>query len=270
MKINEISKLTQVNAETIRMYREKGLLKPQRNPENGYYEYGMQDIVSIFMIRKLRGNNFSLKTIQKMYTNEQIPKLIEEFEQEEANARAEILRLQNKIEMLRIEKQHLLECFHADYEVAQLQSNDTKYDFYDFAENPDKKTAKWLKHSNSCTISIYIPSETLSENLPGQIPVKIGIGSYGTIMQRMDLPVMNHMIVCPPGLYLTVMLRMTQLDYIEKEQLEPLQNYAKEHHMRFVSDTTAYLMNVDIQQNPPVFIFRVRIQVEEVSPMPAE
>ena len=38
MKINELAKISHVKAETIRMYRNKGLLVPRQN-ENGYYEY---------------------------------------------------------------------------------------------------------------------------------------------------------------------------------------------------------------------------------------
>ncbi len=40
MKINELSRITNIHPETIRMYRQKGFLHPQKQ-ENGYYDYTM-------------------------------------------------------------------------------------------------------------------------------------------------------------------------------------------------------------------------------------
>ena len=64
MKINELAKLSGLNSETIRKYRERGLLKPARNPENGYYEYSWPDFLNLLYIRKLRGANLSLDAIE--------------------------------------------------------------------------------------------------------------------------------------------------------------------------------------------------------------
>ena len=46
MKINELSKLTAINTETIRMYRNLGFLHPEKL-ENGYYDYSMQDYATL-------------------------------------------------------------------------------------------------------------------------------------------------------------------------------------------------------------------------------
>ena len=43
MKIRELSKLSFVNPETIRVYRNKGMLRPQRDIQNGYYDYSIED-----------------------------------------------------------------------------------------------------------------------------------------------------------------------------------------------------------------------------------
>ena len=62
MKINELAKMSNVNAETIRMYRNKGLLAPRQN-ENGYYEYSMEDLQALLHVRKLRSMNVSLGAV---------------------------------------------------------------------------------------------------------------------------------------------------------------------------------------------------------------
>ena len=64
MKINELSKITFIHPETIRMYRNMGLLHPKKL-ENGYYDYSTQDFVSLVYLRKLRVYNFSIEEIQE-------------------------------------------------------------------------------------------------------------------------------------------------------------------------------------------------------------
>ena len=63
MKINHMAKYSGVNSETIRKYRDRGLLHPEQNPENGYYEYSNADFLHLLYIRKLRGAGLSLDTI---------------------------------------------------------------------------------------------------------------------------------------------------------------------------------------------------------------
>ena len=69
MKINEMAKYSGVNSETIRKYRDRGLLRPEQNPENGYYEYTHADFLNLLYIRKLRGAGLSLDTIASTCEN---------------------------------------------------------------------------------------------------------------------------------------------------------------------------------------------------------
>ena len=68
MKINILSGLSGVSSETIRKYRDRDLLRPRCNPENGYYEYSNADFLNLLYIRKLRGANLSLETIGETYS----------------------------------------------------------------------------------------------------------------------------------------------------------------------------------------------------------
>ena len=94
MKINELSKLTGIHPETIRMYRKKGLLHPQKL-ENGYYDYTAADYVSLAYIRKLRGYSFPIDEIAGLYQNQDSEHLLSRFRKEK-----EII--QNKINELQI------------------------------------------------------------------------------------------------------------------------------------------------------------------------
>ena len=44
MRINEVERRVGVTKKNIRFYEEEGLLKPGRNAENGYREYGEADV----------------------------------------------------------------------------------------------------------------------------------------------------------------------------------------------------------------------------------
>ena len=53
MKIHELARLSGVNPETIRMYRQKGLLHPARLA-NGYFDYSACNLYELMFVRKLR------------------------------------------------------------------------------------------------------------------------------------------------------------------------------------------------------------------------
>ena len=54
MKINEIEKIVGISKKNIRFYEDQGLLSPARNRENGYREYGQEDLVILQKIKFLR------------------------------------------------------------------------------------------------------------------------------------------------------------------------------------------------------------------------
>ena len=80
MKTNTLANLSDVNAETIRKYRDRSLLRPECNPENGYYEYSQADFLNLLYIRKLRGANLSLERIESTYFCEEDEKLRIEYQ----------------------------------------------------------------------------------------------------------------------------------------------------------------------------------------------
>ena len=54
MKINQVEELVGITKKNIRFYEEQGLLNPQRNPENGYREYGLADVEVLYKVKLLR------------------------------------------------------------------------------------------------------------------------------------------------------------------------------------------------------------------------
>ena len=63
MKVTELARTAGVTAETVRHYTRQALLKPRRDPDNGYQLFDQQDLDRLRFIQRARTLGFSLKEI---------------------------------------------------------------------------------------------------------------------------------------------------------------------------------------------------------------
>lgn len=66
MKINELSKSTHTNIETIRYYEKQGILPQPKRLANGYRYYDEETIEQLNFIKKCRMLGFSLENIREL------------------------------------------------------------------------------------------------------------------------------------------------------------------------------------------------------------
>lgn len=66
MKINEVEALSGVAKKNIRFYEEQGLLSPRRNQENGYRDYGEEEVRILRQIRLMRKLDVPIEEIRQM------------------------------------------------------------------------------------------------------------------------------------------------------------------------------------------------------------
>lgn len=66
MKINEVEALAGITKKNIRFYEEQGLLSPRRNAENGYREYGEEEVRILKQIKLLRKLGVPIEEIRQM------------------------------------------------------------------------------------------------------------------------------------------------------------------------------------------------------------
>ena len=66
MKINEVEALVGITKKNIRFYEEKGLLSPGRNSENGYRDYGADEVAMLRRIKLLRKLGVPIEEIRRM------------------------------------------------------------------------------------------------------------------------------------------------------------------------------------------------------------
>ena len=68
MKINEVEALAGITKKNIRFYEEQGLLAPRRNSENGYRDYGEEEVQTLRRIKALRKLGVPIEEIRQMLT----------------------------------------------------------------------------------------------------------------------------------------------------------------------------------------------------------
>ncbi|MGR9116964.1 MAG: MerR family transcriptional regulator [Gammaproteobacteria bacterium] len=66
LQINELAKRTGLNKDTIRYYVKIGLLKPSRDPVNGYKLFNKKDAIRLRFICKAKYLGFTLKEIEQI------------------------------------------------------------------------------------------------------------------------------------------------------------------------------------------------------------
>ncbi|MDD3429141.1 MAG: MerR family transcriptional regulator [Oscillospiraceae bacterium] len=69
MKINQVEELVGITKKNIRFYEQEGLLHPNRNAQNGYREYSLQDVAILQQIKLLRKLAVPLDEIRKMQSS---------------------------------------------------------------------------------------------------------------------------------------------------------------------------------------------------------
>ena len=91
MKIYQVEELVGITKKNIRFYEDKGLLEPDRNPENGYRDYNLEDVHQLEKIKLLRMlavpiDEIRLMQQSKLSFGESINRQIERLEHEQRNA----------------------------------------------------------------------------------------------------------------------------------------------------------------------------------------
>lgn len=263
MKTNTLSSLSGVNAETIRKYRDRSLLRPECNPENGYYEYSQADFLNLLYIRKLRGANLSIDSIEGTYVCDASEPLRREYEKTLEDLQKQIRQLKRKEMMLRLTYRHYERDAASTGKVSVIQSFGTKYDLYFEEDRLNDDLALWIRNVDLFTLVINIKKEYFEDgNLPERIPFRIGMGTYQEVLEEEQMAIPEQAAVFPEGRYVSFFLEIDSLESFESGKLDKVRRYLRENNLQPDSDTTAYLYRVTFADTGYHFHFCVRLRVK--------
>lgn len=264
MKINELARFAGVNAETIRKYRDRGLLLPEKNPENGYYEYSYADCLDLLYIRKLRGAHLSLDAIEATYGSGDAETILEGYRATIEDLEEQIRQLKRREMMLRVTYRHYERDAKATEQIRVIEAFDVKLDAYFDRENPDEIRRLWIRNIDLFTLVVCIEQEYFEmDSLPERIPIRLGIGSYEKVLREENCPIPEKVSVFPKGKYVSFFLEVEDLWTISREALEPVRSFLRKEQIHVTGSSTAYLYRVDHTRGKPVFIFCVRVKAAE-------
>ena len=90
MKIYQVEELVGITKKNIRFYEDKGLLNPERNPQNDYREYSLEDVRLLEKIKLLRKLSVPIEEINllengKLSMTQCMNQQIERLEKEQKN-----------------------------------------------------------------------------------------------------------------------------------------------------------------------------------------
>lgn len=263
MKINELARLSGINPETIRSYRNKGLLHPVKQ-ENGYYEYSAADYVSLAYIRKMRGYSFTIDDISRMYESQNPEFLLSVFDHEKEFLTAQIADLQNKLRFLELERRHVMESSTIN-DVMIMQSIDDKIDFYDldyFLTNAHASHP--LGIYAMMTPTLWIDPDVLNGIVTDEtVSIRAGIGTYRYLLKDLNTTPPETAITIPNGVCISQMLEVEDMNFISRRQIMPMIRFAAENNYHYLSGTTGYLMNIENRGGRQICHFRIRAVVEK-------
>ena len=66
MNVSKLAQRAETTAETVRHYTDVGLLRPSRNPENGYRQYNLDDLRRLNFALQARSLGFTLADISQL------------------------------------------------------------------------------------------------------------------------------------------------------------------------------------------------------------
>lgn len=70
LKINEVASMLRLSADSIRFYEKKGILHPERHPDNHYRQYSMDDIRTLYDSRIFLNMGFTLSEIVAIFSDD--------------------------------------------------------------------------------------------------------------------------------------------------------------------------------------------------------
>lgn len=91
MKIKQVEELVGITKKNIRFYEDQGLLEVKR-ADNGYREYGLEDVKRLQEIRLLRKLAIPIEDMRRMYSGEKSLRSCLEFQMGEMERQKKNLR----------------------------------------------------------------------------------------------------------------------------------------------------------------------------------
>lgn len=265
--IGELSKLFDVGVDSIRYYEEVGILQPQRDPNNNYRLYTIEDVRRIVLIRELLNLNFTTEQIKQFATDRNINKTLRLLEKELSIVNEQIMALyetknsiQNRLDTMHELLNHctsdVIQVLDLEERACIMVNNDNLPDTY-----VDYYVVKYM-HSHRKRIDTIGACDCYTLDLPGSNPDSAYYRTKNVFFYAPFLPRHECNYFLPAGKYLSITYRGPLSK--TKQLLPKLLEYAKKEHYSVIQEPIEFCHIDDYEtSNEEEYLIEIQLPVEK-------
>lgn len=251
--------------ETIRHYREMGILRPKVR-ENGYYDYTVDDALTALLTREMRAYDMPLEFIKESYEAGNIAAYNRLLEEREAALHQQLERI--KLELVRMQETRVyascglrilngVEEFDGPPTWA-VSAGNRKEGFLS-----DCDLAAWVERFPFTYVSATIPLEDLQQKRGSEpYDIQIGCGALIHYVNMFRLPLAGRAFYQPGGHFIRTCIKTRDILSVTPEDIAPLHEYAQKKGYRFASCTGGRLLFIENALTEPSYYLLVWVLVE--------
>lgn len=263
--VRQLSRRLGVSTDTIRHYREMGLLHPQIR-ENGYAYYGLDDMLRILVTKEMRSMDISLPETQDFLNNRSMHNYCDWLTLREHALNDRIRYLQLELDRLQETKTYASCGVRLLGRVEEFDGPGTWAICSIGVERPYERgeaLSEWIEHFPFTYVSVTISLEDLlGTQGDAPYPVGIGAGALEKYVHTFSLPLPDDAHFQPGGHFIRTCIVTHDALHITPKDLEPLHAYIHAHGMRYVSCTGGRILFMEENGDRPAYYLLVWVRVE--------
>lgn len=263
--VRQLSRRLGISTDTIRHYRELGLLHPQIR-DNGYAAYSLDDMLRILVTREMRSMDISLPEAQDFLQHRTMGDYNDFLALRERALRDRIHYLQLELGRLQETKTYASCGVRLLGQVEEFDGPSTWAVSSIGVENPYGRgdvLAEWVEHFPFTYVSATITLEDLQKTQGDTpYPVTVGAGALEKYVHTFSLPLPDYAHFQPGGHFIRTCIVTRDVLHITPRDLAPLHEYAAAHSMRFVSCTGGRILFMEDSGSAPEYYLLVWVRVD--------
>ena len=264
LSIKKFATLTGLDKETIRFYRNKGLLHPKRNEENGYTFYDGYDFMDLYSILKYRDMEMPIHEINELMHGENLDLYERKLKEQVRDLEEELVRIRRKLFRIKNASMYLANVRKQNKFIMYQEDGMALYTLWLRKHSPENLSDLLTKIPGSY-IGINIPLSELREGPLGEFYSScIGVGISEPSVSEYDYSDLENMEYTTAGPVLKYYVRLEDPLNIKKEDMQELLNYAKENGYEFIDHTTGYLCGMERENGKRYYYFLIRVRVKKM------
>jgi DNA-binding transcriptional MerR regulator len=264
--IHELTKQLGISQETIRHYRNLGLIMPERDSENGYFYYDDWDAFQLLFIKRYRSMDLSLGDVQNILDGKPAQEQLHWLQEKESSLERQIAMLEADLEHTQRIVTYMQMTMDKQGVVELVNWTDDFFALYVLG-NGCKPVSKeiiqpWIAKMPYTYPTVKIPMEQLNDvDRTEPYDVQIGLACIEKTRRQQGLEICDAVEIIPGGLSIRTFISVENPFVIYPKDIEDMRRYVYNHNYQFINNSSGWIMVTDYSQNKAIcqILLRVRI-----------